>query len=149
MVRSALVLRNLNRTILLFMMREEFEELVLAAVKELPEEFRIKLDNVAIVVEDVPSPRQIFRLRLPPWASLFGLYEGVPLTKRGAGYSFVLPDKITIFQKPIELFYKTPGRIKQKVKETVRHEIAHHFGMSEREIQEAELTARKICDNKL
>lgn len=117
------------------MTKDEFKELVLAAVKELPEEFRTKLDNVAIVVEDAPSPLQLFKLRLPPWASLFGLYEGIPRTKRGAGYSFVLPDKITIFQRPIELFYRTPARVKQKVRETVRHEIAHHFGMNEYQIR--------------
>lgn len=120
------------------MTRDEFEELVAAAVEKLPEEFRVKLDNVAIVVEDAPSPLQLFKLRLPPWASLFGLYEGVPRTKRGAGYTFVLPDKITIFQKPIELFYRAPARVKQKIKETVRHEIAHHFGMSEDQIRSKE-----------
>lgn len=118
------------------MTREEFEKLVLEAVEELPEEFRGKLDNVEIVVEGTPSPSQLFRLRLPPWTSLFGLYEGVPRTKRGAGYTFVLPDKITIFQRPLEFFYKTSERVKLKVKETVRHEIAHHFGMSEDQIRQ-------------
>lgn len=117
------------------MTREEFEELVLAAVKELPDQLRTKLENVAIVVEDIPHPWQLLRLRLPPWATLFGLYEGVPRTYRGTGYTFVLPDKITIFRKPIEFFCQTRAKIKEKVRQTVRHEIAHHLGMSESDLR--------------
>jgi predicted Zn-dependent protease with MMP-like domain len=117
---------------------KEFEKLVGEAIDELPDKFREKLDNVAVMVEDAPSSRQLFSLRLPPWATLFGLYEGTPQTKRGGGYTFTLPDKITIFKRPIELLYRNPQAIKQKVKQTVRHEIAHHFGLTEKQIREKE-----------
>ncbi len=117
------------------MQREEFENLVGEAIDELPQNIRDKMDNVAIVVEDLPTSVQLRRGRTPPRHILFGLYEGVPRTKRGPGYTMVLPDKITIFQKSIEAIARTPAAIKAQVKETVWHEIAHHFGFDERAVR--------------
>lgn len=110
--------------------RSEFVGLVEQAVEMLPEEFKKKLDNVAIVVEDWPTEEQLRNLRVR--GTLFGLYEGVPQTKRGAHYS-ALPDKITIFQGPIERFAADEAAIIRQIQSTVEHEIGHHFGLSEGE----------------
>ena len=124
------------------MTRQAFRKLVVRALKRLPEKFLKKLDNVAIVVEDEPSLFQKTKLHLRHGWSLFGLYEGVPQTKRGVGYSAVLPDKITIFQKPIEAAAFNEKDIQKIVKNAVWHEIAHHFGMNEAEAQKAEQRRR-------
>lgn len=118
-----------------FMLRVEFEQLVSDALDELPSKFQKKLDNVMVVVEDWPTFGQLRKVGLPQGMTLFGLYEGIPRTKRGQGYTFVLPDRITIFQKPIEWFRRTPDAIREQVKKTVLHEIGHYFGMSEEELR--------------
>lgn len=115
---------------------EEFEKLVSEGIDAIDERFLKKLKNVDIVIEDNPTPFQQERLRLRG-ALLFGLYEGVPQTKR-EGYGQVLPDKITIFKNPIEQAYLNPEDIKRAVKDTVWHEIAHHFGMDEHQVRSAE-----------
>lgn len=115
----------------------EFEKLVEEGIAQIPKEFLAKLKNVAIVIDDEPTPEQKKKLQLRKDDFLFGLYEGVPQIKRGTFYS-ALPDKITIFRKPIEAYTDSPESIKEVVKNTVWHEIAHHFGSSEREIREAE-----------
>ncbi|MFH0852443.1 MAG: metallopeptidase family protein [bacterium] len=115
----------------------EFEELVNQGIAQIPQKFLDKLENVAIVVEDEPTPEQAEKLKLHKDHLLFGLYEGVPQTKRGAHYS-ALPDKITIFKRPIEQYAQTPDQIKELVKNTVWHEIAHHFGSSEERVKKAE-----------
>jgi predicted Zn-dependent protease with MMP-like domain len=125
------------------MTNEEFEKLVGEAVDTIPQEFLEKLNNVAIVVEDVPTLQQRVKLRLRHGMSLFGLYEGVSLLRRGAGYTGALPDKITIFKRPMEYFARDNNDLKEIVKHTVWHEIAHHFGMSERQVREAEKTRRE------
>ncbi len=113
------------------MITEDFEKLVDEALEDLPEYFKHKLDNVAIVVEDWPRA-DVARGRL-----LLGLYQGIPKPKRGAGYTMVLPDKITIFQRPIELVSRGDEHlIKNLVLDTVWHEIAHHFGISDARIDE-------------
>lgn len=117
------------------MERQVFEKLVEEALEGLPREFQEKLDNVVVTVEDWPTWGQIRKLGLPPGITLFGLYEGVPKTRRGAGYLMVPPDKITIFQKPIEFFYQNPVAIKNRVRQTVLHEIGHHFGLNEEELR--------------
>jgi len=114
----------------------EFEKLVVEAIDSIDKRFLSKLKNVEIVVEDDPTPFQLEKLKLRG-ALLFGLYEGVPLTKRES-YGQVLPDKITIFKNPIEQVCLDPQAIKTAVKNTVWHEIAHHFGMDERQVREAE-----------
>lgn len=111
--------------------RQEFEALVDKAIEALPPEFRSKLENVDIAVEDWPSPQQVSKLRLRSKAQLLGLYEGVPQTERNRGYNLVLPDRITIFQKPIELKCRSSQEIKEEIGSVVRHEIAHHFGIGD------------------
>jgi predicted Zn-dependent protease with MMP-like domain len=123
--------------------REKFEEIVADGMRAIPEKFLAKLDNVAIVVEARPSPAQIKKLKIRQGWTLFGLYEGVPQAARGAHYSSVLPDKITIFQKPIEEAARSEAEIKEIVKNTVWHEIAHHFGMGEARVRQAEARRKK------
>lgn len=119
--------------------RQDFEKLVEDALENLPEEFARKMENVEIVIEDEPTREQKWELHLPPHATLFGLYKGIPKISRGSGYTFVLPDKITIFQKSIEDFFHTPEDIKQQVRKTVLHEIGHHFGMDEETLRKTKV----------
>ena len=123
------------------MIDEEFEQLVREGIDAIDEKFLAKLKNVEIVIEDDPTPFQLEKLRLRG-ALLFGLYEGIPQTKR-EGYGQVLPDKITIFKNSIEMAFRNPEDIKKAVADTVWHEIAHHFGMDERQVREAEKNRRK------
>jgi len=113
---------------------KRFRKLVSEALDGLPKEFAEKLNNVSVVVEDFPTPMQLKSLRLPPWALLFGLYQGVPQTKRGVYYSHI-PDKITIFKNSIEKIATTEEEIKAQVRQTVIHEIGHHFGLSDSEMK--------------
>jgi predicted Zn-dependent protease with MMP-like domain len=113
-----------------------FESLVAEALDSLPPDIQEKLENVEVVVESRPSLVQLQRLDLRPGHTLFGLYEGVPLTKRTSGYSMVLPDKITIFRQPIEAHCQTDEQVKQVVRRTVLHELAHHFGISDERLRE-------------
>ena len=115
---------------------DEFEKLVEAGIDAIGEKFLAELKNVEIVIEDDPTPAQMEKLKLHG-ALLFGLYEGVPLTKRQS-YGQVLPDKITIFKNQIERVYSNPEDIKRAVRDTVWHEIAHHFGMDEEQVRAAE-----------
>lgn len=114
-----------------------FNKLVDEAIDELPEEWRKMLDNVAIFVEDFPTPEQakIFRLREEN-IMLLGLYEGIPQTRRARyGVGGQLPDKITLFRIPIVSVTHTKEDLVAQIKDTLRHEIGHHFGMSEEEIR--------------
>jgi predicted Zn-dependent protease with MMP-like domain len=113
------------------MERQAFEAIVFRAIEALPAEFQSKLENVDVLVEDWPSPQQASRLRLRSRAQLLGLYEGVPQTRRGSGYNLVPPDKITIFQKPIEMKCRSHKEIEIEIGRVVRHEIAHHFGIGD------------------
>lgn len=113
------------------MQRDRFEALVAGALDALPAEFRTRLENVDVVVEDWPTPTQVREARVRTRMQLLGLYEGIPQTKRGSGYNLVLPDKITIFQKPIEGVCRNDREIEAEVQKVVRHEIAHHFGISD------------------
>jgi predicted Zn-dependent protease with MMP-like domain len=105
----------------------EFELLVEDALRLIPWRFRQRMNNVAIVVE-----------REPPRPGLLGLYQGRPLANRSVFEGFTLPDKITIFQGPHERLSRTREELEQMVADTVWHEIAHHFGMDEREVRRAE-----------
>ena len=120
------------------MEREKFEALVARALKNLPPEFKSKLENVDIVVEDWPTPRQLRQVKLRHPGQLLGLYQGVPQTRRGRGYGMVLPDKISIFRKPIEAQCRFGEEIEVKIGEIVRHEIAHHFGTDEKTLRRIE-----------
>jgi predicted Zn-dependent protease with MMP-like domain len=125
------------------MENEIFEKLVQEGIDLIPKEFLVKLENLAIVVEGEPTPEQMQKLKLGSGYLLFGLYEGVPQTKRGPHYGMTLPDKITIFQKQIEQYAHSGGEIRQIVCDTVWHEIAHHFGTSERRIKDIEAERKK------
>lgn len=119
------------------MNREKFEQIVAEGIEAIPEKFLQKLDNVAIVIEDNPTAEQKKKLKIGNGWTLFGLYEGVPQSRRGVHYSSP-PDKITIFQKPIEEEADSEEEIKEIVKNTVWHEIAHHFGMDEPKVRKLE-----------
>ena len=121
---------------------EEFEELVNAGIEAIPKKFLDLLNNVAIVIDQEPTNEQKVKLHLHAGLTLFGLYEGVPQSRRGANYTAVLPDKITIFRGPILRTATDPEQIKQMVKNTVWHEIAHHFGMDETQVRNAEKKRR-------
>ena len=125
------------------MEKKEFEKLVKQSVLELPEKIRKTMENVAIVIENRPSQENLRQVGIRYGNILLGLYEGVPQTKWGKGFGMVLPDKITIFQESIEKFAKSSEEIKELVKNTVWHEIAHHFGFSEKGIRELEAKKRK------
>lgn len=119
------------------MTREEFEKLVAEALDSLPPEFARKLDNVAVVVEPWPTPEELATSRVGPGMTLFGLYRGVPQTGRG-NYTNAIPDKIIIFAGPMFAVYgNNIEALKLQVRNTVLHEIGHHFGMSEAEIRKA------------
>lgn len=120
---------------------EKFEKLVNEGIKAIPEKFLEKLDNVAIVIEDEPDLYQLRKAKIEKGSVLFGLYEGIPKNKR-LNYGQVLPDKITIFKKAIEGYGRSDEEIKEIVKNTVWHEIAHHFGMDEKMVKEVEYRRR-------
>jgi predicted Zn-dependent protease with MMP-like domain len=113
------------------MSRRRFERLVARAVRELPATIRDRLDNVAIVVEDWPSDDDLRAAGLAPGETLFGLYQGTPLTGRTSDYGLTLPDKITIYQGPLEAACASDWAIRAEVQTTVVHELAHHFGLSD------------------
>jgi predicted Zn-dependent protease with MMP-like domain len=110
------------------------------AVDNLPEALRDRLENVAILVDDRPTQYQLSKAGIKQGQTLLGLYEGVPLTKRGVHYGMVQPDKITIFQKPIEAKCKKSDSIVQEIQRVVWHEIAHHFGIGETRLRQIEKT---------
>jgi predicted Zn-dependent protease with MMP-like domain len=112
---------------------EEFDNLVHQALTDLPDEFAKALENIAILIEDEPTDEQKQLLHLRPYQQLFGLYQGVPLTKR-TSVLLTEPDRITIFRKPIESVFQTSDAIKAQVRSTVFHEIGHYFGLSEEDL---------------
>lgn len=118
--------------------RERFEWLVARAVKSLPKEFRTRLENVDVVVEAWPTQDQLTKAGLRRGQILLGLYQGVPLTRRGRRYGLVAPDKITIFQRPIEARCRFEAEIIAEIQRVVRHEIAHHFGIGDARLRQLE-----------
>ena len=112
----------------------DFESLVSETLDSLPPDIAARVENVDVVVEDEPPPH--VTAELEPGTSLFGLYHGIPLTKRGSGYGNVLPDKISIYRGPITRMARTPEAIRHQVRTTVIHEIAHHFGISDTRLHE-------------
>ena len=127
---------------------EKFEKLVKEGIKAVPEKFLKQLNNIDIVIEDEPTFYQLGKLkaRQKQGLMILGLYEGVPQTQRWH-YGQVLPDKITIFKKPIERIARSEKEIREIVKNTVWHEIAHHFGMDEREIKKVEIKRKNLCSD--
>ena len=115
--------------------RERFRELVAEALEELPEPFLDRLHNVAVVVEDEPSPELLADLGLHPRSdTLFGLYQGTPLSERGDTAHMLLPDRIVIYYRPLVHACRTPRALRREVQKTVIHEVAHFFGLDEDEI---------------
>ena len=112
------------------MERRRFERLVRQAIDGIPDEFLVYLDNVDIVVEQHPSPDQLGGHTVDDDDRLLGLYEGIPLTER-EDYGMVLPDKITLFQVPIEEICSNDDEVIEEVRQTVVHEVAHHFGIDD------------------
>ena len=120
------------------MNKERFEWLVTRAIQALPDEFLSKTENIDVVVEAHPTKSQLASVGLRRGQTLLGLYEGVPLTRRGAHYGLVPPDKITIFQKPIEAKCRHDAEIITEIQQVVRHEIAHHFGIGDARLEQLE-----------
>jgi predicted Zn-dependent protease with MMP-like domain len=120
------------------MTRAEFERLVEEALRDIPRRFRRAMQNVAVVVEDEPSRALMAEMGLGPNDTLLGLYQGIPLPERSWGYGNALPDRISIYQRPIEEEYDNEEDIRNCVAETVIHEFGHYFGMSEEQIGEIE-----------
>ena len=120
------------------MEKEKFEQLVDEGIAAIPDKFLRLLNNVAVVVEEEPTPEQKKKLHIHNGVTLFGLYEGIPQTARGSGYIGVLPDKITIFLKPIVEAAQSEAEIREAVRNTVWHEIAHHFGFDEKRVRALE-----------
>jgi predicted Zn-dependent protease with MMP-like domain len=107
--------------------RRRFEALVADALDGLPQWIRERLENVAVVVEDDPPHGQ---------PSLLGLYRGIPLTRRGGAYAGVLPDRITLYRRTIEAVSRSDDDLRERVRHTVVHEFAHHFGISDDRLRE-------------
>jgi predicted Zn-dependent protease with MMP-like domain len=125
------------------MSEDEFDRLVTAAYARIPGRFRRRLTNVAMVVAPEPSPQQLARGRVPRGNTLLGLYEGRPLTTRSVFDSFVMPDRITIFQGPHERLAQSPEHLARLVEDTVWHEVAHFFGMDETHVRASERKRRR------
>ena len=118
--------------------RERFTKLVEEAVRTIPRRFRDAMRNVAVVVEDEPAPALMAEMDMEPGDTLFGLYQGTPLTQRDSSYGNTLPDRISIYQFPIEEACESEEDVRQCVAETVIHEFGHYFGLSEEEIEAIE-----------
>jgi predicted Zn-dependent protease with MMP-like domain len=116
---------------------EEFEELISDGIDAIPPLFQKHLQNVAFIIEDEPSQQQRIQLRLYPYETLFGLYEGVPLPQRG-GTSKLLPDKITIFKLPALHFSNSKDELKEHLRHTIWHEVAHYYGLDHDRIHQLE-----------
>ena len=118
--------------------RARFEAIVADALRSIPRDFRDAMRNIAIVVEDEPSRQLLREMEIDPPDTLFGLYQGTPLTERGWDYGNALPDRILLFQGPHEREAEDDDDLVISIGETLIHEIGHYFGMSEEEIQEIE-----------
>lgn len=118
------------------MSQETFERLVAEALDDLPQEFQERLNNVDVVIDDWADPATLKRAGLRHPMQLLGFYHGVPQTKRSHRYGLVLPDKITIYRRPIEMRSRTREETQAIIRRVVRHEIAHHFGIDDDRLRE-------------
>ena len=121
---------------------EAFDTLITRAMDELPQEYIQGLDNVAIVMADEPTEEQKEKMKLRDGVLLLGLYEGIPLTQRGAGYTFVLPDKITLFKYSILQVASTDSEVFEQIKRTLWHEMAHYYGLSHARMDELQARSK-------
>jgi predicted Zn-dependent protease with MMP-like domain len=120
------------------MTRTRFERLVDEAVRTIPARFRNELRNIAIIVEDEPSDDLLDEMEIEPPDTLFGLYQGTPLTERPWDYGNTLPDRILLFQGPIEDACEDDDEVIVQIGETLIHEVGHYFGLSEEELEDIE-----------
>jgi predicted Zn-dependent protease with MMP-like domain len=120
------------------MNRNEFQALVAEAVQTIPQKFRDAMQNIAIVIEDEPSLETLQDVGIEPPDTLLGLYQGTPLTERQWAHGNILPDKITLYQFPIEDESEDEEDLVVAIGETLIHEVGHYFGLSEEEIEEIE-----------
>jgi predicted Zn-dependent protease with MMP-like domain len=120
------------------MTRERFRQLVDDALGTIPPDFRDAMHNIAIVIEDEPTPEELGEVGIEPPDTLLGLYQGTPLPERQWSYGNVLPDKVTLFQHPIEDASDSDDDVVVAIGETLIHEIGHYFGLSEEEIEAIE-----------
>jgi predicted Zn-dependent protease with MMP-like domain len=118
------------------MNRLDFENLVADALDALPHEFRKRMYNVDVVVQDWPNQETMRQAGVDHPAQLLGFYHGVPLTDRGSNYYLVLPDKISIYRMPITMRYRTPAEVRKAIHRVLRHEVAHHFGIDDERLWE-------------
>jgi predicted Zn-dependent protease with MMP-like domain len=117
---------------------EEFEELVSEAIRSLPKKFKEKMENIVVVIESLPSQELLMEMKIKSPYGLLGLYRGIPYTRRGIWYRNVMPDKIIIFKKPIEVRCRNKDEIKESVRRVVVHEIGHYFGLGEADLRKIE-----------
>ena len=116
--------------------RRQFKRLVRDALETIPEPFRSQIRNLDITVARRPTAMELRDAGVRPGRTLFGLYHGIPLTRRGAHYGNVLPDKITLYMDPLMAACRTEEQLKEQVRRTVVHEIAHHFGIDDDRLKE-------------
>lgn len=121
----------------------EFDSLITRAMNDLPQKYIEGLENVAIVMADEPSPEQSSKMKLDNRHLLLGLYEGIPLTKRGLGYNLVLPDKITLFKNSILAVSHDKSELFEQIKRTLWHEIAHYYGLDHDRIDQIQRANRE------
>ncbi len=115
---------------------EIFNNLVVEALDTLPSEFANMLENIEVIVEPKPGPHHRQAVGIKPWQTLYGLYQGVPLTKRTRAYGLVAPDTIIIFREPLVRDFPDAEALRKQVRRTVLHEIAHHFGIDDDRLHE-------------
>ncbi len=120
------------------MTRERFERLVVEAVALIPKRFRREMKNLALVVEDEPSAALLDEMEIEPPDSLYGLYQGTPLPERSWAHGNTLPDRVTLYQRPIEEDCEDEDEVRAVIGETLIHEVGHYFGLSEEEIEAIE-----------
>ncbi len=113
-----------------------FEEMVAAAVDGLPVRFGERIANLEFAIEDFATPQDQARMGVPRNATLLGVYRGVPLPRRGAGYNMALPDRIVIFRGPLQSMALDEADLSARVERVVRHEVAHYFGISDERLHE-------------
>ena len=116
--------------------RGEFEQVVARAIAGIPREFRDKLENLVVTVQDWPEPQFLEEVGLARDSVIFGFYHGTPLTKQSPYQTATFPHRITLFQGPLEQACQTRRQLIRQIRKTVLHEIGHHFGISEKRLRE-------------
>ena len=118
--------------------RESFEALMADGVAARPAQFRQRIENLSFIVEDWAHPQDMQQTGTRAGSTLLGLYRGIPLTRRGSGYNLAMPDVIVLFQQPLQRIARDADHLEEIVAHTVRHEVAHYFGISDARLRELE-----------